>query len=334
VIPEPEEGMRRRDFITRIGGVAAALPFAARAQQSGMPVVGFLSNVSQDSTPGTVDAFRAGLTQAGYLPGRDVAIEFRWADGRYDRLTVLAADLIQRKVRVIVAAAVDAAHAAKAATTTIPIVFVISGDPVAEGLVGSLNWPGGNLTGVTTISGELSAKRLELLRVLVPGATEVGALINPANSNAAFRVKDLRDAAQVIGQEIHFFEASSESGLDAAFATMVRRHTTGLLIVDDPLFGSQMARLVALAAQHAVPTIHYRREFVLAGGLLSYAANYAERYREVAIYAARILRGEKPGDLPVQQPTKFELVINLKTAKALGLEVPPMLLARADEVIE
>jgi putative ABC transport system substrate-binding protein len=205
---------------------------------------------------------------------------------------------------VIVAAAVNPAHAAKAATTTIPIVFSISGDPVAEGLVSSLNRPVGNLTGVTTFSGALSAKRLELLRELVPGVSEVGVLINPENSNAAFRIKDLRDAAQVIGQQIHVLEVSSESGLDAAFAALVRRRTGGLLIVDDPLFGSHAARLVALAAQHTVPTIHYRREFVSAGGLLSYGADYAERYRVIGIYAGRILRGANPGDLPVQQPTK------------------------------
>ena len=325
--------IRRREFIAGLGG-AAAWPLTARAQQRAMPVIGYLSSSAADYDASTLVAFRRGLGDVGYTEGRNVAIEYRFADAHYDRLTVLAADLIQLKVRVIVAAAVNPAHAAKAATTTIPIVFSISGDPVAEGLVSNLNRPVGNLTAVTSFSGALSAKRLELLRELVPGVPEVGVLINPENSNAAFRIKDLRDAAQVIGQQIHVFEVSSESGLDAAFATMVRRHTTGLLIVDDPLFGSQMARLVALAAQHAVPTIHYRREFVLAGGLLSYAANYAERYREVAIYAARILRGEKPGDLPVQQPTKFELVINLKTAKALGLEVPPMLLARADEVIE
>jgi putative ABC transport system substrate-binding protein len=324
--------IQRREFITLLGG-AAAWPLAARGQQPAMPVIGFLSNLSQDSMSGAVDAFRAGLSRAGYLPGRDVAIEFRWADGHNDHLTVLAADLVQRKVRVIVAAAVDPAHAAKAATTAIPIVFVISGDPVAEGLVSSLNRPGGNLTGVTTFSGALSAKRLELLRELVPGA-QVGVLINPGNSNAAFRIKDLRDAAQVIGQQIHFFEVSSESGLDAAFAALVRHRIGGLLIVDDPLFGSHAARLVALAAQHAVPTIHYRREFVTAGGLLSYGANYAEGYREIGIYAARILRSENPRDLPVQQPTKFELVINLKTAKTLGLDIPPTVYARATEVIE
>jgi putative tryptophan/tyrosine transport system substrate-binding protein len=242
--------MRRREFIAGLVSVAA-WPAVARAQQRpAIPVIGLLNNQSQDSMSGAVDAFRAGLSLAGYLPGRDVAIEYRWADDQYDRLTVLAADLIQRKVRVIVATAVNAAHAAKAATTTIPIIFFISGDPVAEGLVRSLNRPSGNLTGVTTFSGALSAKRLELLRELVPGVFDLGVLINPGNSNAAFRIKDLRDAAQVIGQQIHFFEVSSESGLDVAFAALVRRRTGGLLIVDDPLFGSHAARLVAPAAQH------------------------------------------------------------------------------------
>jgi putative ABC transport system substrate-binding protein len=323
--------MRRREFVTLVGGVAAVWPLVARAQQ-GLPVIGFLGNLSQDRE--LVDAFRAGLSQAGYLHERDVAIEFRWAEGQYDRLPVLAADLIERKVRIIVAAAVNAAHAVKAETTTIPTVFFISGDPVAEGLVANLNRPGGNLTGVTTFSGELSAKRLELLRELVPGVAEVGVLINPGNSNAAFRIKDVRDAAQAVGQQIHFFEASSEVGLDAAFAAVVRRRTVGLLIVDDPLLSSHTARLVALAAHHAVPTIHYRREFAAAGGLVSYATDYAGQWREVGIYAARIIRGENPGDLPVMRPTKFALVINLKTARALGLTVPLSLLVSADEVIE
>ena len=326
-------GIRRREFIAALGR-AAVWPLSARAQQRAMPVIAYLSSSAADYDASTLVAFRRGLGDVGYTEGRNVAIEYRFTDGHYDRLTVLAADLIRLKVRVIVAAAVNAAHAARAATTTIPIVFSISGDPVAEGLVSSLNRPVGNLTGVTSFSGALSAKRLELLRELVPGVPEVGVLINPENSNAAFRIKDLRDAAQVIGQQIHVFEVSSESGLDAAFAALVRRRTGGLLIVDDPLFGSHAARLVALAAQHAVPTIHYRREFVSAGGLLSYGANYAEGYRVIGIYAGRIIRSENPGDLPVQQPTKFELVINLKAAKALGLEIPATVYARADEVIE
>ena len=325
--------IRRREFIAGLGG-AAAWPLTARAQQRAMPVIGYLSSSPADYDASTLVAFRRGLGDVGYTEGRNVAIEYRFADAHYDRLTVLAADLIHLKVRVIVAAAVNPAHAAKAATTTIPIVFSISGDPVAEGLVSNLNRPVGNLTGVTTFSGALSAKRLELLRELVPGVPEVGVLINPENSNAAFRIKGLRDAAQVIGQQIHVFEASSESGLDAAFAALVRRRTGGLLIVDDPLFGSHAARLVALAAQHAVPTIHYRREFVSAGGLLSYGADYAERYRVIGIYAGRILGSENPGDLPVQQPTKFELVINVKTAKALGLSPSSGLLSIADDVIE
>jgi putative tryptophan/tyrosine transport system substrate-binding protein len=329
--------MRRRAFITLLGGAAVPSllrPRAARAQQPALPVVGFVSNLSQEAMAEMVDAFRAGLARAGYVAGRDITIEFRWADGRYDRLPVLVADLIQRRVQVIVAAAVNAALAAKAATTTIPIVFNIAGDPVEEGLVASLNQPGGNLTGVTSYSGALSAKRFELLRALVPGASEVGILVNPRNSNAAFRMKDLQDAARTVGQRIHFFEAGSESELDSAFVALVQRRTAGLLIVDDPLFGTQAAPLVALATRHAVPTIHYRKEFVRAGGLMSYAADYADRYREIGNYVARIIRGENPGNLPVQLPTKFELVVNLKTAKALGIDLTPTLLALADEVIE
>jgi putative ABC transport system substrate-binding protein len=300
--------MRRRKFIAGLGS-AAAWPVVARAQQPAVPVIGFLSARSADNDYENVTVpFLQGLKESGYVEGQNLAVEYRWAENQYDSLTVLAADLIQRKVRVIVASAVNAAHAAKAATTTIPIIFSISGDPVVEGLVSSLNRPGGNLTGVTNFSGALSAKRLELLRRLVPSVFDLGALINPGNSNAAFRMKDLRDAAQVMGQQIHFFEVSSESDLDAAFAALVRRQIGGLLIVDDPLFSSHAARLVALTAQHAVPTIHY--------------------------HTGRILKGEKPADLPIIQPTKFELVINLKTAKALGLTIPETLLATADEVIQ
>ena len=326
--------MRRRQFIAGLGS-AAAWPLVARAQQAAVPVIGYLGAQSADDEYKNVTvAFLQGLKESGYVEGQNVAVEYRWAENQYDSLTVLAADLIQRKVRVIVASAVDAAHAAKAATTTIPIIFSISGDPVVEGLVSSLNRPGGNLTGVTNFSGALSAKRLELLRKLVPSVFDLGALINPGNSNAAFRIKDLRDAAQVMGQQIHFFEVSSESDLDAAFAAVVRRQTGGLLIVDDPLFSSHAARLVALTAQHAVPTIHYRREFVSAGGLLSYGSNLSHGYHQIGIYTGRLLKGEKPADLPIIQPTKFELAINLKTAKALGLAIPETLLATADEVIQ
>jgi putative ABC transport system substrate-binding protein len=274
------------------------------------------------------------LKEAGFVEGQNVAVEYRSAENQYDRLRVLAADLIQRKVRVIVASAVDAAHAAKTATATTPIDFSISGDPVVEGLVNSLNRPGGNLTGVTNFSGALSAKRLELLRKLVPSIFNLGALINPSNSNAAFRIKDLRDAAQVMGQQIHFFEVSRESDLDPAFEALVGRQTGGLLIVDDPLFSSHAARLVALTVQHAVPTIHYRREFVSVGGLLSYGSSLSHGYQQIGIYTGRILKGEKPADLPIIQPTKLELVINLKTAKAIGLTIPETLLATADEVIQ
>jgi len=313
----------------------AAWPVVARAQRLTLPVVGFLNSQSADAVyKNFIVPFLQGLKESGYVEGQNVAVEYRWAENQYDSLTVLAADLIQRKVRVIVASAVNAAHAAKAATTTIPIIFSISGDPVVEGLVSSLNRPGGNLTGVTNFSGALSAKRLELLRRLVPSVFNLGALINPGNSNAAFRMKDLRDAAQVMGQQIHFFEVSSESDLDAAFAALVRRQIGGLLIVDDPLFSSHAARLVALTAQHAVPTIHYRREFISAGGLLSYGSSLSHVYHQAGIYTGRILKGEKPADLPVQQSVKIELTINLKTAKALGLTIPETLLATADEVIQ
>jgi len=328
--------MNRRELMSLIGAAATCSTCSrvAYAQQGAMPVVGFVSNLSQDAMADMVDAFRDGLSRAGYVAGRDVAIEFRWAEGRYDRLPALVNDLIQRRVRVIAAAAVNAAHAAKAATATVPIVFSIAGDPVEEGLVASLNQPGGNVTGVTTHSGALSAKRLELLRTLVPGLAEAGILVNPSNSNAAFRRKDLEDAARSVGQRVFFFEAGSESELDAAFAELVRRRTRGLLIVDDPLFGMQADRLVALAARHAIPAIHYRKEFVPAGGLMSYSADYADRYRVMGGYVVRILRGEDPGNLPVQLPTKYELVVNLKSARALGLDLPTAILALADEVIE
>ena len=254
--------IKRRQFIAGLGS-AAAWPVVARAQQPAVPALGVLyTGSAADASKGFVPAFLKGLSEMGFIEGRNVAIEYRYAEDRCNRLTAMAGDLIQQKVSVIVAVAVNAAHAAKAATTTIPIIFFISGDPVAEGLASSLNRPGGNLTGVTTFSGALSAKRLELLRKLVPGDFNLGVLINPSNSNAAFRIKDLRAAAQVMGQQIHFFEVSSESSLDVAFAALVRRRTGALLIVDDPLFGSHAARLVALTAQHAVPTIHYRREFV------------------------------------------------------------------------
>ena len=324
--------MRRRDFITLLSS-AAAWPVAARAQQPAMPVIGFLGSSSVQSMGGLV-AFRQGLREAGYVEGRDVAIEFRWAEGQYDRLPSLAADLVRRQVGVIYASAVPAAHAAKAATSSIPIVFGIGGDPVKEGLVARLDRPDGNLTGVTQFYGEVGTKRLELLRELVPKATVIAVLMNPSNPNLEFRLGDVQDAARAIRQPIQIFNASSESDLDSAFTSIIHSGANALLIGDDPFFTDRRQQIVALAARYAVPTIYYMRIFVEAGGLVGYAAIESDLARQAGIYVGRILKGEKPADLPVLQPTKFELVINLKTAKALGLTVPQTLLVAADEVIE
>jgi putative ABC transport system substrate-binding protein len=326
--------VRRREFITLLGGTAVAWPLAARAQQPAIPVIGFLSALSA-AKMSNVEAFRQGLAEAGYDEGRNVAVEYRWAESHYDRLPALAADLIQHRVAAIVAAAVDAAHAAKAATSTIPIVFFMSGDPVTEGLVASLNQPGGNLTGVTSFSGVLSSKRLELLRELVPTAGVVAVLINPNNSNAKFRLKEVEEASRVLALQTHIVNVSNEDDIiDATVASLVQRGDGALLVVDDPLFVSQPIKLVTLAARHRIPTIYFRSEFVDAGGLISYATDYAEMYRQVGMYTGQILKGAKPADLPVVQPTRLELVINLKTANALGLTVPLSILLRADRLIE
>ena len=299
-----------------------------------MPVVGFLHAGSLDGYANQVVAFRQGLAEAGYEEGRNVRIEYRWAESHYDRLPALAADLILHRVAAIVAGAVDAAHAAKVATSTIPIVFFMSGDPVTEGLVASLNQPGGNLTGVTSFAGVLSSKRLELLRELVPTAGFVAVLINPSNSNARFRSKEVEDASLVLALQTHVVNASNQDDIDVTVASLVQRGNGALLVVDDPLFSSQRIKLVTLAARYRIPTIYFQSEFVAAGGLISYGTDYAEMYRQVGTYTGQILKGAKPADLPVLQSTKFEFVINLQTARALGLEVPPSLLARADEVIE
>jgi putative ABC transport system substrate-binding protein len=325
--------VKRREFITLLGGAAAAWPLAARAQQIVTPVIGFLSGFT--TNPQFVTAFRQGLGEVGYVEGRNLEIEYRWAEeGQYDRLSSAAADLVRRRVAVIFAGPIPAALAAKAATATVPIVFAIGSDPVESGLVDSLNRPGGNLTGVAFLAVALGSKRLELLRDLAPKIATVGLLVNPSNPNAEPQTKDTHAAATALGLQLNVLRANSQDGLDAAFPMMARQRTDALVVSADPFFINQRERLVALAAHHGVPAIYIVREFAAAGGLMSYGSNFADAHRQAGHYAGRILKGEKPGDLPVVQSAKFELVINLKTAKALGLTVPDKLLALADEVIE
>ena len=324
----------RRDFITLLGGAAVAWPLAARAQQPAMPVIGFLSPRSAVAAPAITAPFLEGLKQAGYAEGRNLAIEYRWADGLNDRLAALAADLVRRQVKVIVSNGTPAALASKAATTTIPIVFQLGTDPIKAGLVARLNRPGGNITGVTNITSTLAAKRLELLHQLVPNAGTIGALVDPTNGPSDIQGPDLQEAARALGLQLQLLSASNDQEIDAAFATIVRQRIEALLLAESAFLISRREQLVALARFNAVPTMYTFPEFVRAGGLISYGASVTDAWHRAGAYVGRVLRGEKPGDLPVQAPTKYELVINLKTAKALGLEVPPTLIALADDVID
>ena len=327
-------GMKRREFITLLGGAAVAWPLAARAQQVAMPVIGFLNAGARDVFAPRLGVFWRGLSENGYAEGRNVAIEYRWAEGQFDRLPAMAADLVRRHATVIAAFGPPAALAAKAATSTIPIVFVTGNDPVQAGLVASLNQPSGNVTGVYLLIGGMEDKRLGLLRDLVPQAGLIGVLINPRSPDGQAQANALQAAAHAVGQRILVVEAGSDNELDGAFATLAQHRASALVITSDIFFNARRERIVALPARYAIPAIHPLREFAEAGGLMSYGTSVLDAYYQNGIYVARILKGAKPSDLPVLQSTKFEFVINLKVAKTLGLEVPPGLSAIADEVIE
>jgi putative ABC transport system substrate-binding protein len=327
--------MKRREFITLLGGAAAAWPLGARAQQQGMPVIGFLSARSPAEAGSDLAAFRQGLGQASYFEGTNVTVEYRWAEGRYDRLPALAAELVARQVAVIAAVGGEPSGlAAKAATATIPIVCTLGGDAVAAGLVASLNRPGGNITGVTIIGTEMGPKRLELAHQLVPNGQVLAVLVNSKYPLALAEARDMQAAARSLGLQIAVLSASTESEIDVAFADLARHKFDALLINTDPFLLGQREQIVQLAARHNVPAIYFLRDFVDAGGLMSYGPKVANSYRQAGIYVGRILKGEKAGELPVVQPTRFDLVINLRTARTIGLEIPTMLLVRADEVIE
>jgi putative ABC transport system substrate-binding protein len=327
--------MRRREFITLLGGVAAGLPLAARAQQRASPVIGILSSRSPVTDASLIALTRQGLGETGFVEGQNLGIDYRWADGHYDRLAGLAADLVGRQVAVIVTIGGEvAAFAAKAATATTPIVFIAGTDPVAIGLVASLNRPGANITGVSTMFSELSAKRLELIQELVPKAASVGVLVNRSYAGTELQLKQFQEGARLLRLELHVESARAPGEITAAFEAFSQRRADAIVVANDPFFFNRTTQFVILGAHYGIPTLFYRREFAVAGGLLSYGTDLTEGYRAIGVYAGRILKGEKPGDLPIQMPTRYELVINLMTAKALGLEVPSSLLARADEVIE
>ena len=326
--------MRRREFILALSGAAVAWPLPARAQQPAMPVIGLLDSRSPDGMTDRLRAFREGLKDSGYVERENVAIEYRWAENQLDRLPELAAELVRRQVAVIAATSTTPAFAAKAATTTTPIVFVVGEDPVRLGLVASLARPGGNLTGINILSGELTAKRLNLLREMVPGAARIAVLVNPANVMTENALRDVAAAARVMGLQIQVLNASTSGEIDAAFATFVRERPDAIFVGLDVFFISRRAQLVNLASRHALPATYHLREFAEAGGLMSYGSNIVDTFRQAGVYAGRILKGAKPADLPVVQSTKFELVINAWTARMLGLAVPPTLLSTADKVIE
>jgi putative ABC transport system substrate-binding protein len=325
--------MRRREFIALLGGVTATWPLAARAQQA-MPIVGYLSTVSEAQVAPQLDAFRRGLSQTGFAEGRDVEITYRWAEGQYQRLPAMAAELVNRPVALILAQAPPAALAAKAATANIPIVFVVGFDPVGGGLVTDLNRPGGNATGMTLMSGVLGQKRLELVRDLSPKAATVAMLVNSLSPDTAVEIRSIQSVAKTLGFQLAMFNAATPTEIDTAFDDILKKRPDALLIGTDPFFLNQRIQIVGRASQLSVPTIYPFRDYVLAGGLLSYGTNIANSYRQAGIYAGRILKGANPAELPVMQPTTFELVINLKAASSLRIDIPPTLHARSDEVIE
>jgi putative ABC transport system substrate-binding protein len=327
--------LRRREFISLLGGAAVAWPLAARAQQAAMPVIGFLSTRSRDESARVVPAFHRGLAETGYVEGQNVLIEYRWALSQYERLPALADELARRPVNMIVAVGGEpSARAAHAATATIPVVATFSADPVASGLIASLGRPGGNLTGISDLTSAMEPKRLGMLRELVPQATSLGIVLNPDFPPAARQLNDVQEAANAIGIELHVLRASTDDEIDIAFDSVAQLRIPAFAVASDPFLLTRRDKIVALAARHAVPGIYTFRDYAMAGGLMSYGTDLADVYRQIGVYAGRVLKGAKPADLPVQQPTKFELVINLKTAKALGLTVPDKLLALADEVIE